>query len=220
MRRACIRRMRRKIKIKQSNSMFWQLSWKVLVLCVLVFVIGCFFTDPFSWGMGVLLGGGFTIIRLKWMDHSVEKAVTGDPSKASGYMTRSYFVRYLATAAVLVLAAKVPWISLYSCMIAMFMLKIATFAQGFFEKRAPKDGSVQFEEWVDEEEDEEEEAWDRWETYNLRATRKKARKKGKIEKNLKKQEASSPETVDQEAAQEASPQEDDDGEQLSLFGDL
>ncbi len=216
-----VRRMRRKIKIKSKNSMFWQLSWKVAVLCVVVFIVGCFFTDPLSWGMGVLVGGGFTIIRLKWMDYSVEKAVTGDPSKASGYMTRSYFARYLATALVLVATAKVPWISLYSAMISMFMLKIATFAQGFFEKKVPKDGSVQFEEWVDEEEEEEEE-WDRWETYNLRATRKKARQKGKIERDRQKAaEALSEAAV--EPVSEPDPQiaepaaEEDDGEQLSLF---
>ena len=190
-----------------KSSMFWQLTWKVLVLCLITFVVGIFFTDWISWGLGVLLGGGFTILRLKWMDISVAKAVERESDDAKHYFTLQYMLRYLLSFGVLALAAVVPQINLFSAMIAMFMLKIATYIQGFFEKRAPKDGSVVFEEWVDEEEEEEED-WDRWETYNLKVSRREARKK-----NIPRYYKVEPET--QEASDETESTADDG--QTSLF---
>ena len=59
---------------------------------------------------------------------------------------------------------------------------------------------MQFEEWVDEEEEDEE--WDRWETYNLKARNKKR----KFQERNK---------IYNEQAVDAMPV--DDGEQLSLF---
>lgn len=182
--------------------LFLQLTWKIVAVCVLFFIGGCFFTDPIVWGKGVLFGCLFTIIRLRLMDISVQKAVKKDPGKASGYFTRQYIIRYIMSIAVLVVAALEPSISLYGTMLAMFSLKIATYIQGLLEKPAPKDGSVVFEEWVDEEEDEEE--WDRWETYNLKA-RKRKRKFQERNKIYNEQ------AVDEIPV--------DDGEQLSLFDD-
>jgi uncharacterized membrane protein YiaA len=188
--------------VKETNNwpLFLQLSWKVAAFCVIVFGVGCFFTDPLVWGKGVLFGCIFTIIRLRLMDLSVQKAVQKDPGKASGYFTRQYILRYIMSIAVLVVAALEPSISLYGTMLAMFSLKVATYIQGIIEKPAPKDGSVQFEEWIDDEEEDEE--WDRWETYNLKARNKKRKfqERNKIYK---------------EQAVDARPV--DDGEQLSLF---
>ena len=186
-----------------KGSLFWQLSWKIVVFCIIVCIIGCFFTDPLVWGKGVLLGCLFTIIRLRLMDLSVQKAVQKDPKKASGYFTRQYIIRYVMSIMVLVVAALEPSISLYGTMLAMFSLKVATYIQGLLEKPAPKDGSVQFEEWVDEEEDDDEE-WDRWETYNLKARNKKR----KFQERNKIYNA---QAVDERPV--------DDGEQLSLFDD-
>lgn len=191
---------------EQSNTpMFFQLAWKVAAFCVLIFIVGCFFTDPLVWGKGVLFGGLFTIIRLRLMDLSVRKAVMKDPGKASGYFTRQYIIRYIMSIAVLAVAALEPSISLYGTMAAMITLKLATYVQGLLEKPTPKDGSVQFEEWVDED-DEEDEQWDRWETYNLKARRKRKRKEEEHR-------------ILRSAQQETMAEDPFDGEQLSLFDD-
>ena len=59
-----------------KESLVFQLSWKVAALCLITFVIGCFFTDPLSWGLGVLVGFTFTVVRLLWLDRTVRNAVT------------------------------------------------------------------------------------------------------------------------------------------------
>ena len=198
-----------------KDSLVFQLSWKVAVLCLITFIIGAFFTDPLSWGLGVLVGFVFTVVRLIWLDQTVRNAVQKDAKSASRYTRWQYVLRYLLSIVVLASAALIPQISLYSTMIAMFTLKIATFVQGFFEKKTPKDGSVQFETWVDEEEQEEEQDWDRWQTYNLKARKRMEKKGGRLEKV-------SQQTVDQMAEEEAFVEEQKaSGEvmedQISLF---
>ena len=200
-----------------KESLVFQLSWKVAVLCLITFVIGCFFTDPLSWGLGVLVGFTFTVVRLLWLDRTVRNAVTKDEKSASRYARWQYVLRYIVSFAVLAGAALIPQISVYSAMIAMFTLKIATFIQGFFEKKTPHDGSVQFETWVDEEEEEKEQDWDRWQTYNLKARKRLEKKGGRLEKV-------SQQTVEQAAENEAFVQEQKaSGEvmedQISLFDD-
>ena len=200
-----------------KESLVFQLSWKVAALCLITFVIGCFFTDPLSWGLGVLVGFTFTVVRLLWLDRTVRNAVTKDEKSASRYARWQYVLRYIVSFAVLAGAALLPQISVYSAMIAMFTLKIATFIQGFFEKKTPHDGSVQFETWVDEEEEEKEQDWDRWQTYNLKARKRLEKKGGRLEKV-------SQQTVEQAAENEAFVQEQKaSGEvmedQISLFDD-
>ena len=205
------------MRMIHKDSLVFQLSWKVAVLCLVTFIIGCFFTDPLSWGLGVLVGFAFTVIRLIWLDQTVRVAVTKDEKNAARYARWQYVLRYIVSIGVLAAAALIPQINLYSTMIAMFTLKIATFAQGFFEKKTPKDGSVQFETWVDEEEEEKEQDWDRWQTYNLKARKKLEKKGGRLEKV-------SQQAVEQMAEEEAFVQEQKaSGEvmedQISLFDD-
>ena len=197
-----------------KGSVVFSLSWKVALLCLLTFIIGCFFTDVLPWGLGVLLGFLFTVLRLIWLDQSIRRSVEKDQKSASRYARGQYVLRYLASAAVLVVAALVPWISLYSTMIAMFTLKIATYIQGLMEKKTPKDGSVQFETWVDEEEQEKEEDWDRWQTYNLKARKKVEKEGGRLAKV-------SQQTVEELAREPAPPENGDEvfDDQISLFDD-
>lgn len=200
-----------------KESLVFQLSWKVAALCLITFLIGMFFTDPLSWGLGVLVGFAFTVVRLIWLDKTVRNAVTKDEKSASRYARWQYVLRYLVSAGVLIGAALIPQISLWSAMIAMFTLKIATFLQGFFEKKTPHDGSVEFVTWVDEEEEEKEQDWDRWQTYNLKARKRMEKKGGRLEKV-------SQQAVDQIAEEEAFVKEQKaSGEvmedQISLFDD-
>ncbi|MFR5071670.1 MAG: ATP synthase subunit I [Bianqueaceae bacterium] len=89
----------------KTPSLFLQLSWKIAAFCLLLFGVGCIFADPLAWGKGVLFGGLFTILRLKMMEIAVKKAVSKPSGRASGYMSAQYFIRYLMSAAVLIVGA-------------------------------------------------------------------------------------------------------------------
>ena len=113
----------------KTPSLFLQLSWKIAAFCLLLFGVGCIFADPLAWGKGVLFGGLFTILRLKMMEIAVKKAVSKPSGRASGYMSAQYFIRYLMSAAVLIVAALEPSIDVLATALAMLSLKVATYVQ-------------------------------------------------------------------------------------------
>lgn len=187
-------------------SLFWQLTWKVAAISLLIFLVGVFFTEPLGWGIGCLLGCGFTIVRLKMMETSVQKSVQMDAKRASRYAKAQYFLRYILSALVLIAAAVVPWINPISTVLAMISLKLATYVQGLLDKKFRPEEDYPIVEWEDDEEEEDEE-WDRWQTYNRKAGKKMRREmQGGV---LKRQESA-----------ESSPAEPEEvSGQLSLFDD-
>lgn len=189
-------------------SLFWQLAWKILVICLVIFGVGIFFADPLSWGLGCLLGGGFTLIRLRMMQSSIEKSVQMDAKRASRYAKAQYILRYFLSAAVLAASAILSWLNPISTVLAMISLKAATYIQGILDKKFRPEEEYPIVEW-EEEEDSEDEEWDRWQTYH-----RKAGKKLKYELRqgvLKKQ----PDVISKTEEPPAEPEEADG--QLSLF---
>lgn len=187
-------------------SLFWQLTWKILVICLVIFFVGVFFADPLSWGLGCLLGGGFTVIRLRMMESSVKKSVQMEAKKASRYARAQYILRYFLSAAILAASALLSWLNPISTVLSMISLKLATYIQGILDKKFRPEEDYPIVEWEDDEEEEEEE-WDRWQTYHRKAGKKL---KQELQQGvLKKQGPISKE------AQPAEPEEADG--QLSLF---
>lgn len=195
-------------------SLFWQLSWKVAAGCLLIFLIGVWFMDPLSWGLGCVLGGAFTILRLKMMELSIEKSVHMDQKKASRYARAQYIVRYLLSAAVLAAAALIPWLDPISTVLAMLTLKLATYIQGVLDKKYRPEEDYPIVEWEEEDEDEDEQ-WDRWQTYNRKAGR---RMKRELQSGVLKKVPAKPEADPAAGSDEAKPEpENAEGQQLSLF---
>ena len=96
---------------KTDTSAFWQLSWKIGVIGLVIFIVGCFFTDYQSWGLGVLIGTAFTILRLKLMELSIRHAVQMDEAKkASGYGNFQFMLRQFLAVVVLAAVAIAPGI--------------------------------------------------------------------------------------------------------------
>lgn len=161
---------------KPATSTFLQLAWKIGVVGLIIFIIGCFFTDILPWGVGVAIGTAFTVVRLKMLENSINKAVYMDtPKQASGYANWQFIIRQLLCIVVLGVAVVVPWINPIGAVLPMFGMRIAVHWQNALDRRAPKDPNLKYVEWEDDEKEDEDEDWDRWETYNLKA-RKKARK--------------------------------------------
>ena len=193
-------------------SLFWQLSWKILAGCIVLFGIGAIFMDPLSWGLGCLLGGVFTIIRLKMMEISVEKSVHMDENKAVRYARAQYIVRYLLSGVVLAAAALVPWIDPISTVLAMLMLKLATYVQGILDKKYRPEEDYPIVEW-EEEEDEEDEAWDRWQTYSRKAGKKM---RNELKNGMLKKQPAEPEKPEEAIDKQISLFDDENQENESL----
>lgn len=198
----------RRIKDKDL-PLIWQLSWKLVLLCLVIFAVGCFFTNPLEWGCGVLLGCVFTVVRLFMMKQSVEASARMEPVKARRYARAQYVVRYFLSAAVLIAAALIPWINVIAAGLSMIALKLVTYIQGWLDKRYYPDEPDKFVEW--EEESDEDQDWDRWEAYAIRSGRAK-RQYAKLKEACRPPEEAAAEPDGEELGEPA-----ETGEQLSLL---
>ncbi|QUH29516.1 ATP synthase subunit I [Vallitalea guaymasensis] len=140
--------------MNSEKSILIPLTIKITIIVVLSFAIGLFFVeDILAYGKGLALGGIFSILKLKLMEVTFKKALSKPPKDAQRYAHFHYFLRYLLTILVLVVGALEPTINLVGVIISIVSVKLAAYWQGYIEKPTPKDGSVEFLEWEDEEEE-------------------------------------------------------------------
>jgi len=123
------------------------------MLWIVALVVGCFIVKDISaYVQGLLLGGIFTLLKLRLMESTLKKVVTKEPDQAMAYAKVHYILRYVLTFMVLLVGVLTPSINGIAVMVAMIMMKMAAFWQGALEPKTPLDGSVEFYEWEDDEE--------------------------------------------------------------------
>jgi hypothetical protein len=89
----------------------------------------------------------------------MEKAVLKQPYEATTYVRAQFMLRYLITFMVLFIGVYTPYVSFIGLGIGVLALKPAAYIQGRLEPPVPKDGSVEFLEWEEEDEDEKSDFW-------------------------------------------------------------
>ncbi|NDL66710.1 ATP synthase subunit I [Anaerotalea alkaliphila] len=130
------------------------LSLKALAITAAVGLPGIFLVrSPQAFVLGLLLGVAFTIGKIWMMGSTFQKAVRKHPVGARNYVRAQYFLRYLLTLLLLVVAALEPGIHVAGVAVGLLSLKGAAYWQAMRMRLSPKDGSVKFQVW--EEEDEE-----------------------------------------------------------------
>ena len=96
---------------RPENARFLRLAWKIGAVGLFIFIVGCFFVDPLSWGLGVLLGAVCTLVRYGMMEHSLKQTLQKENgSRAAQYALVQFLLRELLFVVVFVLAVFVPWI--------------------------------------------------------------------------------------------------------------
>lgn len=139
--------------MKESKSIVLSLSIKIIVIVMLAFVIGVFLVnDIIIYLKGLMLGTIFTILRLKLMENSFKSSIMKEPHKAITHARGNYLIRYFLTIVVLLVGILEPSVSIIGVVIGLIAMKLAAYWQGFIEKPTPKDGSVEFITWEDDEE--------------------------------------------------------------------
>ncbi|MCT4542021.1 MAG: ATP synthase subunit I [Vallitalea sp.] len=140
--------------MKSEESIFIPLAFKIILIVGFSFLVGLFFVeDIYAYGKGLVLGGIFSILKLKLMEVTFKKAINKPPAAAKKYASFHYFLRYLLTILVLIVGALETTINLVGVIISLVSVKLAAYWQGYIEKPTPKDGSIEFLEWEDDEEE-------------------------------------------------------------------
>ena len=81
---------------------------------------------PFA--LGALLGAATNVLKIILLDRAVEKLVDMEEEKAKNYVRIQHFLRYILTGAVLVLAAVVPFISIWGAAAGILTYQVALFS--------------------------------------------------------------------------------------------
>lgn len=121
------------------NKDIWNKNLMVvymILFSLIVEVIGMLLvSNKLSFTMGLLFGLIFSILKLKLMQNTIEKAVRMPEGKAQKYMNGQYMIRYILTGIVLVVAALEPSVNLLGVFLGLVSMKVAAYMQLFQNKK-------------------------------------------------------------------------------------
>jgi len=146
--------------MSEQQSMVYLLIRNVVIMLLLALVVGLFvFENKMAYTLGLLLGGATSISKIFLMENTFKKAVTKPAHEATRLVRAQYMLRYVISFLVLFIGVYTPLIDLIGIAIGLLVLKPSAYIQGILEPSVPKDGSVEFLEWEEEDEDEKSDFW-------------------------------------------------------------
>ncbi len=146
--------------MRGQKPMIYLLIRNAVIILLIALVIGLFIIEnKLAYVFGIGLGGVVTIGKIFLMENTFNKAVLREAHQASNLVKAHYFLRYTITFMVLFIGVSTPGISIVGLVIGLFVMKPAAYIQGMLEPPVPKDGSVEFLEWEEEDEDEKSDFW-------------------------------------------------------------
>ncbi|NLK64314.1 MAG: hypothetical protein GX289_04390 [Tissierellia bacterium] len=96
-------------------------------LCILISVLYYRSLKFLPFMLGVLLGSAVSIFKVFLLEHTVNKALTMEKTKAGGYVSIQHFLRFLITGAVLYLGAVVAQISIWGVAAGILSFQLAAY---------------------------------------------------------------------------------------------
>lgn len=121
------------------NKDIWNKNLMVvymILFSLIVEVVGMLLvSNKLSFTMGLLFGLIFSILKLKLMQNTIEKAVRMPEGKAQKYTNVQYIIRYILTGIVLVVAALEPSVDLLGVFLGLLSMKVAAYMQVFQNKK-------------------------------------------------------------------------------------
>lgn len=146
--------------MSEQKPMVNLLLRNVAIILLVALVFGLFIVEnKMAYTFGIIIGGAATVVKVFMMENTMEKAVLKQPHEATNYVRAQFMLRYIITFLVLFIGVYTPYISLIGLGIGVFSLKPAAYIQGLLEPPVPQDGSVEFLEWEEEDEDEKSDFW-------------------------------------------------------------
>lgn len=117
-----------------------KLMQTVTILSLTALVIGLIarIDTPLSFFCGLLIGTLFVFFKILYMEYTINKSLDMEAGAARGYSTGHFFLRYLLTAAVLVVIAVIPGISIWGAIIGLLTQQVAAYIVTFMQQKAKK----------------------------------------------------------------------------------
>ena len=146
--------------MSERRSMIYLLIRNSVIIILVALVLGLFiFSNKLAFTIGLLIGGFVSIVKIVLMENTFRRAVVKEAHVAANFVRAHYFLRYTITFVVLFIGVITPAIDVVGLIIGLFVLKPAAYIQGILEPPVPKDGTVEFLEWEEEDEEEKSDFW-------------------------------------------------------------
>ncbi len=146
--------------MSEQRSMIYLLIRNSVIILLVALILGLFiYTNKTAYVIGLGLGGGITVLKIFLMENTFRRAVVKGAHGATNFVRAHYFLRYTITFVVLFIGVITPAIDIVGLVIGLLVLKPAAYIQGILEPPVPKDGTVEFLEWEEEDEDEKSDFW-------------------------------------------------------------
>ncbi len=128
--------------MEENNSVYKE----ALKVTVVIFLLGAiefilltaFMSFRIDVFLGTLYGCVFSSANFFYLAYSVKKSVSKSENGAKAYMSGTYTIRMLLTAAMIIIAAKVSCIYIWAAIIPLVFTRIAAMIVPFINKRRNK----------------------------------------------------------------------------------
>lgn len=118
-----------------NNDIILKIYKRILIFSFFIIGFSFFlFENPKAIILGYIFGTMISMLGLKLLDNTINKAMTMTPAKASAYTSFHYFIRYLIYFIVLSISALADYLNLPSTILGLLMVKIVIIISAFFDK--------------------------------------------------------------------------------------
>lgn len=120
---------------KMNNHLVFKIGKRVAIISLFIIGIMAFvFKDPMPIISGYSFGTIISILALKLLHNTIDKAVDMTPSRASAYSMTHYMLRYVIYAVVLGSAALADYLNFLATLLGLLMVKFVILGSGIFDK--------------------------------------------------------------------------------------
>lgn len=122
-----------KIRVEENNRYVNSIIYKSLFLLLFEIIICLvFFNQKIQLVLGLILGGGLSIVFFRLLYYNVIVAIDKPQDKAKRYMVANYFIRFTIAGLVLIFATKSSLFNLYTTGFALMNIKLTLYINNLY----------------------------------------------------------------------------------------
>lgn len=118
-----------------NNDLIFRIYKRTIIFSL--FIIGAalfLFKNPKAIILGYLFGVMISMLGLKLLDNTINRAVHMEPGKAASYTTMHYFIRYIIYFIVLAISLIADYLNFISAIFGLLMVKIIIMISSVLDK--------------------------------------------------------------------------------------
>ncbi len=105
----------------------------IILIVVALAVMAVAFKEPKPYLYGMLFGSIINILNFRLMYLSTKKAMALNMKGAQVHIVVNYLIRYMIYGLVLIVAVKADYMSLYTVILGLFVVKIVILSDAFYD---------------------------------------------------------------------------------------